>query len=173
MSRRKEVRVGIVMGSDSDLEVLQEALNLLDRFGIGHEVSVASAHRAPERTRKYALEAERRGLRVLIAGAGGAAALPGFLASISNLPVIGVPINATALNGLDSLLSMAQMPRGVPVATVAVGKWGAANAAILAAQILALSDPEIKKRLEAYRRALAREVEEGSERVAARLKKKA
>ena len=161
------------MGSASDLEVLQEALNLLDQLGIGHEVVVASAHRTPERTRKYAREAERRGLRVLIAGAGGAAALPGFLASISNLPVIGVPINATALNGLDALLSMAQMPRGVPVATVAVGKWGAANAAILAAQILALSDPAIKKRLEAYRRALAREVDEGSKRVAERLKKKA
>ena len=169
----RSTRVGIVMGSDSDLEVLQEALNLLDQLGIGHEVVVASAHRTPERTRKYAREAERRGLRVLIAGAGGAAALPGFLASISNLPVIGVPINATALNGLDALLSMAQMPRGVPVATVAVGKWGAANAAILAAQILALSDPEIKKRLAAYRRALAREVGEGSKRVADRLKKKA
>ena len=161
------------MGSASDLEVLQEALSLLDQLGIGHEVIVASAHRTPERTRKYAREAERRGLRVLIAGAGGAAALPGFLASISNLPVIGVPINATALNGLDALLSMAQMPRGVPVATVAVGKWGAANAAILAAQILALSDREIKKRLKAYRRALVREVDEGSKRVAARLKKKA
>ena len=161
------------MGSASDLEVLQEALSLLDQLGIGHEVIVASAHRTPERTRKYAREAERRGLRVLIAGAGGAAALPGFLASISNLPVIGVPINATALNGLDALLSMAQMPRGVPVATVAVGKWGAANAAILAAQILALSDREIKKRLEAYRRVLAREVEVGSKRVADRLKKKA
>jgi phosphoribosylaminoimidazole carboxylase PurE protein len=161
------------MGSDSDLEVLQETLKLLDQLGIGHEVIVASAHRTPERTRKYARDAERRGLRVLIAGAGGAAALPGFLASISNLPVIGIPINATPLDGLDSLLSMAQMPRGVPVATVAVGKWGAANAAILAAQILALSDPEIKKRLKAYRRALAREVEEGSKRVAERLKKKA
>jgi phosphoribosylaminoimidazole carboxylase PurE protein len=169
----RPTRVGIVMGSDSDLEVLQETLKLLDQLGIGHEVIVASAHRTPERTRKYARDAERRGLRVLIAGAGGAAALPGFLASISNLPVIGIPINATPLDGLDSLLSMAQMPRGVPVATVAVGKWGAANAAILAAQILALSDPEIKKRLEAFRRTLAREVKEGSKRVAERLKKKA
>ncbi len=169
----RPTRVGIVMGSDSDLEVLQETLKLLDQLGIGHEVIVASAHRTPERARKYARDAERRGLRVLIAGAGGAAALPGFLASISNLPVIGIPINATPLDGLDSLLSMAQMPRGVPVATVAVGKWGAANAAILAAQILALSDPEIKKRLEAFRRTLAREVKEGSKRVAERLKKKA
>ncbi|MEK7879808.1 MAG: 5-(carboxyamino)imidazole ribonucleotide mutase [candidate division NC10 bacterium] len=169
----RPTRVGIVMGSDSDLEVLQETLKLLDQLGIGHEVIVASAHRTPERARKYARDAERRGLRVLIAGAGGAAALPGFLASISNLPVIGIPINATPLDGLDSLLSMAQMPRGVPMATVAVGKWGAANAAILAAQILALSDPEIKKRLEAFRRTLAREVKEGSKRVAERLKKKA
>ena len=172
MSRRKEVRVGIVLGSVSDLEVFRETLAVLDQLGIGHEVIVASAHRTPERTRKYAREAERRGLRVLIAGAGGAAALPGFLAAVSNLPIIGVPINATPLKGLDSLLSMAQMPRGVPVATVAVGSWGAANAAILAAQILALSDPEIRKRLEAYRRAMAREVEESSRRIAERLKKK-
>lgn len=172
MNRSKQARVGIVMGSASDLEVLQETLNMLDRFGIGYEVIVASAHRTPERARKYAREAERRGIRVLIAGAGGAAALPGFLASVSNLPVIGIPINSTSLNGLDSLLSMAQMPRGVPVATVAVGKWGAANAAILAAQILALSDSGVKRRLEAYRRAMAAEVEEGSRRVADQLRKK-
>jgi phosphoribosylaminoimidazole carboxylase PurE protein len=173
MNPSKRVRVGIVMGSDADLEVLQETLNVLDQLGIGHEVIVASAHRTPERAQKYAREAEQRGIRVLIAGAGGAAALPGFLASVSNLPVIGVPINSTSLNGLDSLLSMAQMPKGVPVATVAVGKWGAANAAILAAQILALSNSGVKKRLAAYRRAMAAEVEERGRKVAERLKKRA
>jgi 5-(carboxyamino)imidazole ribonucleotide mutase len=159
------VQVGIVMGSDSDLDVLREAIKVLTQLGIRHEVVVASAHRAPGRTKKYAEGAERRGIRVLIAGAGGAAALPGFLASLSSLPVIGVPINSTPLNGLDALLSIAQMPKGVPVATVAVGKWGAANAAILAAQILALSDPGVKKRLAAYRRSLAAEVGERSRRV--------
>lgn len=173
MNARRRVRVGIVMGSDSDLDVLQETLAVLDQLGIGHEVIVASAHRTPERTRKYARGAGRRGIRVFIAGAGGAAALPGFLASISTLPVIGVPINSTSLSGLDALLSMAQMPKGVPVATVAVGKWGAANAAILAAQILALSDSGVRKRLEAYRRAMAAEVEERSRKVAERLRGKA
>ena len=173
MNARRRVRVGIVMGSDSDLDVLQETLAVLDQLGIGYEVIVASAHRTPERTRKYAREAGRRGIRVFIAGAGGAAALPGFLASISTLPVIGVPINSTSLSGLDALLSMAQMPKGVPVATVAVGKWGAANAAILAAQILGLSDPGVRRRLAAYRRAMAAEVEERSKKVAERLRKKA
>jgi len=173
MSAATRARVGIVMGSDSDLDVLQETLTVLDRLAIGYEVIVASAHRTPERTRKYAVEAPRRGIRVFIAGAGGAAALPGFLASISTLPVIGVPINSTSLSGLDALLSMAQMPKGVPVATVAVGKWGAANAAILAAQILALSDPGVRRRLAAYRRAMAAEVEERSKKVAERLRKKA
>lgn len=165
-------RVGIVMGSDSDLEVLRETIKVLDDIGIPHEVVVASAHRAPDRTRKYAASAESRGIRVLIAGAGGAAALPGFLASLTSLPIIGVPINSTPLNGLDSLLSMAQMPKGVPVATVAVGKWGAANAGILAAQILALSDAGIRKRLAAFRKAMAAEVGQRSRRVAAELRRK-
>ena len=173
MNRAKKPLVGIVMGSDSDLDVLQETVSVLDQLGISHEVIVASAHRTPERGRKYARDAEQRGLRVLIAGAGGAAALPGFLASVSNLPVIGIPISSTSLNGLDALLSMAQMPKGVPVATVAVGKWGAANAAILAAQILALSDRTIKKRLERYRRTMATEVAERSKKVAERLRERA
>lgn len=164
--------VGIVMGSDSDFEVLQEAIKVLDQLRIPHEVMVASAHRTPELTRKYAQQAEARGLRVLIAGAGGAAALPGFLASETHLPVIGVPIASTPLNGLDSLLSMAQMPKGVPVATMAIGKWGAANAALLAAQILALADDGVKKRLVAFRAELVGEVEERSRRIAERLKKK-
>lgn len=160
------------MGSDSDLDVLRETIKVLDDIGIAHEVVVASAHRTPEQTRRYATRAERRGIRVLIAGAGGAAALPGFLASLSPLPIIGVPLNSTPLNGLDSLLSMAQMPKGVPVATVAVGKWGAANAGILAAQILALSDAGVRKRLAAFRRTMAAEVAQRSRRVAAELRRK-
>lgn len=165
-------RVGIVMGSDSDLEVLRETIKVLDEVGIPHEVVVASAHRAPDRTRKYAASAESRGIRVLIAGAGGAAALPGFLASLTSLPIIGVPINSTPLNGLDSLLSIAQMPKGVPVATVAVGKWGAANAGILAAQILALSDARVRRRLAAFRKSLVAEVAQRSRRVSAELRRK-
>ena len=165
-------RVGIVMGSDSDLEVLRETIKVLDDLGIPHEVVVASAHRTPEQTRRYATRAERRGIRVLIAGAGGAAALPGFLASLTSLPIIGVPINSSPLNGLDALLSIAQMPKGVPVATVAVGRWGAANAGILAAQILALSDGRVRKRLAAFRKAMAVEVQQRSRRVAAQLKKR-
>ena len=165
-------RVGIVMGSDSDLEVLRETIKVLDDIGIPHEVVVASAHRTPEQTRRYATRAERRGIRVLIAGAGGAAALPGFLAALTSLPIIGVPINSSPLNGLDALLSMAQMPKGVPVATVAVGKWGAANAGILAAQILALSDANVRKRLAAFRKAMAAEVQQRSRRVAAELKRR-
>lgn len=165
-------RVGIVMGSDSDLEVLRETIRVLDDLEIPHEVVVASAHRTPEQTRRYAMRAERRGIRVLIAGAGGAAALPGFLAALTSLPIIGVPINSSPLNGLDALLSIAQMPKGVPVATVAVGKWGAANAGILAAQILALSDANVRKRLAAFRKAMAAEVQRRSRRVAAELKRR-
>jgi len=160
------------MGSDSDLEVLRETIRVLDDLQIPHEVVVASAHRTPEQTRRYAMRAERRGIRVLIAGAGGAAALPGFLASLTSLPIIGVPISSSPLNGLDALLSIAQMPKGVPVATVAVGKWGAANAGILAAQILALSDARVRKRLAEYRKAMAAEVQQRSRRVAAQLKKR-
>jgi phosphoribosylaminoimidazole carboxylase PurE protein len=160
------------MGSDSDLEVLRETIRVLDDLRIPHEVVVASAHRTPEQTRRYAMRAERRGIRVLIAGAGGAAALPGFLASLTSLPIIGVPINSSPLNGLDALLSIAQMPKGVPVATVAVGKWGAANAGILAAQILALSDARVRKRLAAFRKAMAAEVQQRSRRVVAQLKKR-
>lgn len=164
------VRVGIVLGSDSDLEVMLEAVRVLDALGVGHEVVVASAHRTPERTRDYAMTAASRGLRVLIAAAGGAAALPGVLAASSPLPVIGVPIAATPLAGLDALLSMVQMPKGVPVATVAIGPWGAANAAVLAAQMLAVGDRELAARLAAYRAELAAEVEERGRRVAEKLR---
>ena len=164
------VRVGIVLGSDSDLEVMLEAVRVLDALQIGSEVVVASAHRTPERTHDYAATAESRGLGVLIGAAGGAAALPGVLAAASALPVIGVPIAATPLGGLDALLSIVQMPKGVPVATVAIGKWGAANAAILAAQILATADPALRERLAAHRRGLAAEVEERARRVAEQMK---
>jgi len=163
---KRPVRVGIVLGSDSDLEVMLEAVKVLDVLEVGSEVVVASAHRTPARTQEYATTAQARGLGVLIAGAGGAAALPGFLASLTPLPVIGVPIAATPLGGLDALLSISQMPKGVPVATVAIGKWGAANAGILAAQILAQGDPALGKRLDAYRRGLADEVDERARRVA-------
>jgi phosphoribosylaminoimidazole carboxylase PurE protein len=165
-----EPRVGIVMGSDSDLEVLQEAVTILDALKVPYEVTVASAHRAPEWTRRWIQEASRRGVRVFIAGAGGAAALPGFVASETPLPVIGVPI-PSMLNGLDSLLSMVQMPKGLPVATVAIGKPGAANAGILAAQILALGDPDLARRLEERRSAMARDVEARARKVEAGMKR--
>jgi 5-(carboxyamino)imidazole ribonucleotide mutase len=163
-------RVGIVLGSESDLDTMLETVKVLDTLGIGSEVVVASAHRTPRRTEEWASGAARRGLRVLIAAAGGAAALPGVVAAFSPLPVIGVPIPSTSLNGLDSLLSIVQMPRGVPVATVAIGSWGAANAAILAAQILAVADEGLAERLAAYRRRLAEEVDERAQRVADRLR---
>jgi 5-(carboxyamino)imidazole ribonucleotide mutase len=165
--------VGIVLGSDSDLDVMLEAVKVLDVLEIGCEVVVASAHRTPERTHEYAATAHGRGIGVLIAAAGGAAALPGVLAASSPLPVIGVPIAATPLGGLDALLSIAQMPRGVPVATVAIGAWGAANAAILAAQILAGADGALAGRLAAYRRRLSGEVDERARRVAERMKARA
>ncbi len=164
------VRVGIVLGSDSDLDVMLEAVKVLDGLGIGSEVVVASAHRTPQRTHDYATTAQARGIRVLIGAAGGAAALPGVLAAASPLPVIGVPIASTPLGGLDALLSIAQMPKGVPVATVAIGAWGAANAAILAAEILAVGDPVVAERLAAYRQRLADEVDERARRVADRMK---
>jgi len=164
------VRVGIVLGSDSDLEVMLEAVKVLDALGIGSEVVVASAHRTPQRTHDYATTAQARGIKVLIGAAGGAAALPGALAAASPLPVIGVPIASTPLGGIDALLSIAQMPKGVPVATVAIGAWGAVNAAILAAEILAVADPAVAQRLAAYRQRLADEVDERARRVADRMK---
>jgi len=167
------VRVGIVLGSDSDLETMLETVKVLEKLEIGHEVVVASAHRTPKRTEEWASTAATRGLRVLIAAAGGAAALPGVVAASSPLPVIGVPINSTPLNGMDALLSIVQMPKGVPVATVAIGSWGAANAAILAAQILAQGDAALAERLATYRRALSDEVEERARRVADKLRTRA
>jgi 5-(carboxyamino)imidazole ribonucleotide mutase len=145
--------VAIAMGSASDLETLRPAAEVLRRFGIPHELRVLSAHRTPEAMASFAREAHQRGLKVLIAGAGGAAHLPGMLAANTPLPVIGVPVSTTSLNGMDALLSIVQMPRGVPVATVAIG--GGANAGLLAVQILAVSDPQLSERLQAYKEELA------------------
>src|SRR6059036_3651416 len=168
--RNSGVRVGIVLGSDSDLEVMLEAVKVLEALQIGSEVVVASAHRTPQRTHDYASTAHARGIGVLIAAAGGAAALPGVIAASSPLPVIGVPIASTPLGGIDALLSIVQMPKGVPVATVAIGKWGAANAGLLAAQILSVGDPALAMRIAAYRKRLADEVDERARRVAAQMK---
>ncbi len=140
-------RVGVVMGSESDRPIMQRCIEVLDAYGIEPEVVVRSAHRDPEGCRAWATGAEERGLKVLIAAAGGAAHLPGVVAAWSILPVIGVPMAAGALGGLDALLSMAQMPAGIPVATVAIGEAGARNAAHLAAAILAVSDPHLRKRV--------------------------
>ncbi|GEA18607.1 5-(carboxyamino)imidazole ribonucleotide mutase [Moorella sp. E306M] len=148
--------VGIVMGSDSDLPVMAQAAGFLECFQIPYEVRILSAHRSPDAALEYARNAAGRGLKVLIAGAGGAAHLAGVLAAVTTLPVIGVPIKTAALGGVDSLYAMVQMPKGIPVATVAID--GAANAAILAAQILAVHDPQLKARLAAYKEELAREV---------------
>jgi phosphoribosylaminoimidazole carboxylase PurE protein len=151
-------RIGIVMGSESDLPVMRKCGEVLDEYGIGWEIGVMSAHRAPEAVRAYARQAERRGLQVLVAGAGAAAHLPGVLASMTPLPVIGVPLAGTPLIGIDALLSIVQMPPGVPVATVAVGEMGARNAGHLAARILALSDPAVAAALKARRHQMATRV---------------
>jgi 5-(carboxyamino)imidazole ribonucleotide mutase len=143
------------MGSRSDRETMQEAARTLDELGIAWEMEIVSAHRTPDRMFLYAEEAEERGLEVIIAGAGGAAHLPGMTAAKTVLPVIGVPVLSSTLNGLDSLLSIVQMPKGVPVATVAIGKAGAANAGLLAARILGIRDPELRARLKEYALRLA------------------
>ena len=146
-----DILVGIILGSASDAPLLEPCRQVLDRLGIGHESLVASAHRTPDKVAAYARDARARGLKVLIAMAGLSAALPGALAAHCTLPVIGVPVVAGPLSGLDALLAMAQMPRGVPVATVAIGAGGAANAALLAAAILSLSDDSLARKLEIYR----------------------
>lgn len=163
--------VGIVMGSDSDWPVMAETVKLLAGFGVAHEVEVMSAHRTPERASEWASTAEARGLRVIIAAAGGAAHLAGVVAAHTNLPVIGVPLIGWALEGLDALLSTVQMPGGVPVATVAIGKAGARNAAVLATQILALNDDTLRQKLVDTRTAMCAQVREKSDRVRAEAKK--
>lgn len=152
--------VGLVMGSQSDWSTMREAALMLDEFAIAHEARIVSAHRTPDRLWEYGTNAAGRGLKVIIAGAGGAAHLPGMMASKTTLPVIGVPIQSRALNGIDSLCSIVQMPRGFPVATMAIGPGGAANAALMAAAILALSDPELAERLAAWRAELSASIDE-------------
>jgi 5-(carboxyamino)imidazole ribonucleotide mutase len=148
--------VGIIMGSDSDLPVMQDAAKMLDEFGIANEVTIVSAHRTPERLVEYAKGAEAKGLKVIIAGAGGSAHLPGMTAAMTPLPVIGVPIMTKTMKGIDSLLSIAQMPPGVPVATVAVN--GAKNAGLLAAEILGVSDESVRAKVSAYKKRMESEV---------------
>ncbi|WP_372619902.1 5-(carboxyamino)imidazole ribonucleotide mutase [Falsiroseomonas sp.] len=152
--------VGLIMGSTSDWETMRHAAETMQKLGVPHEARVVSAHRTPRRLFDYAAAAEGRGLKVLIAGAGGAAHLPGMAASMTALPVLGVPVESHALKGMDSLLSIVQMPAGIPVGTLAIGRAGAVNAALLAAAILALADPDLARRLAAWRAAQTESVPE-------------
>ncbi|MBC7349379.1 MAG: 5-(carboxyamino)imidazole ribonucleotide mutase [Candidatus Aminicenantes bacterium] len=163
------MKVTIFLGSDSDYEVVKDALDILKEFEIPFNLEVTSAHRSPERTVRLIREAEQQGTKVFIAVAGKAAHLPGVVAAHTVLPVIGVPVESQALAGLDALLSIVQMPKGIPVATVALGKTGGANAALLAVSILATSDEKLKSRLEAYRRKMAEKVEESSRKLKEKL----
>ena len=158
-------KVGIVMGSDSDMEVMQETVAVLKKFQISYEITVASAHRSPQRAAEFASSAAQRGIMVIIAGAGHAAHLAGAMAAHTPLPVIGVPIDSSCLQGLDALLSTVQMPPGIPVATMAIGKSGARNAAIFAAQIIAVADTDLRHKLEAYKQEMARQVEQKAEKI--------
>ena len=153
------------MGSDSDLEAMKETAEIMEKFGIGYEINIISAHRTPQKAHEYAVNAEERGLEVIIAGAGGAAHLAGVIASLTPLPVIGVPMQTVLSGGLDSLLSIVQMPSGVPVATVAVGKAGAKNAGILAAQILGVKFPKIREKVKEYKKEIAEGVKAKNERL--------
>ena len=164
----KPSKVGIVMGSDSDLAVMQEAANILNKFQIPYEMTVASAHRSPQRAADFAGSALKKGIKVIIAGAGHAAHLAGVLAAHTRLPVIGVPIDSSCLQGLDALLATVQMPPGVPVATMGIGKPGAKNAGVIAARILALEDKKLAQKLVEYKISMAREVEEKAKRIIGR-----
>lgn len=157
------MKVGIIMGSDSDLQVMKEAAEVLEEFGVPYEITVVSAHRTPDRMYEYAKTAEERGIEVIIAGAGGSAHLPGMTASITTIPVIGVPIMTKALKGIDSLLSIVQMPAGIPVATVAINN--ARNAGLLAVQILSIKYPDIKEKLKQFREKMKQEVIKRGERL--------
>lgn len=159
MPKRKGKSVLIIMGSDSDHAVMSEAANILDEFGVGYEMRISSAHRSPKRTAEMAENCARAGTKVIIAGAGMAAHLAGVIAAHTTLPVIGVPIDSSSLQGLDALLATVQMPGGIPVATMAIGKTGARNAGILAVQILALGDSDLRARLKRYKVRLAKSVE--------------
>ena len=157
--------VGILMGSDSDLPIMEEAAKILKEFDIPYEITISSAHRSPKRTSDYAKSAADRGIKVIIAGAGSAAHLAGFIAAETILPVIGVPIDSSPLKGMDALLSTVQMPGGVPVAAMAIGKAGAKNAGIFAAQILATSAKDIQAKLKAYKEKQAKDVEEKAKKI--------
>ncbi|MFB0526846.1 MAG: 5-(carboxyamino)imidazole ribonucleotide mutase [bacterium] len=157
--------VGIVLGSDSDLSTMKESTKMLETFKVPYEMTISSAHRSPKRTLDYAKRAEKRGLKVLIVGAGGAAHLAGVIAAHTTLPVIGVPVDTGPLKGRDSLYSTVQMPKGVPVATMAIGKAGAVNAAIMAVEILALSNAKIRKELKKFKAELAKDVEKKGKRL--------
>jgi len=167
-AKKEKVLVSVVMGSDSDLPIMTEAVKILEEFAIGHELILTSAHRTPERTAKFAQAAAERGVQVIIVGAGAAAHLAGVIAAQTPLPVIGIPIDATSLHGLDALLSTIQMPGGVPVACMAIGKAGAKNAALFAIRILALADKSIDSKLSAYIQKMAREVEKKQETISCR-----
>ena len=160
-----QLNVLILMGSDSDAPIMQSAVDVLRELGIASEMTVASAHRSPERVMRLVREAPGRGVKVFIVGAGAAAHLAGVVAAHTTMPVIGVPIDSSALKGLDALLSTVQMPPGVPVATVSIGKPGATNAGILAAQILAVGDPTIAGRLDAHKKTMAQKVEQAAEKL--------
>jgi phosphoribosylaminoimidazole carboxylase PurE protein len=159
--------VGILMGSDSDLPIMQEAAAMLQEFGIEYEMTIASAHRTPKKVLEYSQSAEKRGLKIIIAGAGWAAHLAGVIASQTTLPVVGVPLDSSPLKGIDALLATAQMPGGVPVATMALGKAGAKNAGVFAAQVIALNDVKVANRLKVFKVEMERDVEEKSKRLAA------
>ena len=164
----QNVLVSVVMGSDSDLPIMTEATKILEEFGIGYELILTSAHRTPQRTTRFAALAAGRGIKIIIVGAGAAAHLAGVISSQTLLPVIGVPIDATALHGLDALLSTVQMPGGIPVATMAIGKAGAKNAALFAVRLLALEDNKIKSSLSAYIEKMAKDVEKKQETISCR-----
>jgi phosphoribosylaminoimidazole carboxylase PurE protein len=167
-SAPKNVLVSVVMGSDSDLPIMTETTKVLEEFGIGYELILTSAHRTPQRTTKFAALAAGRGVKVIIVGAGAAAHLAGVIASQTLLPVIGVPIDVTSLHGLDALLSTVQMPGGIPVATMAIGKAGAKNAALFAVRLLALEDKKISNALSAYIEKMAKDVEKKQENISCR-----
>ena len=161
--KKEKSLVSIVVGSDSDLSIVQESAKILDTFGIPHEVKILSAHRTPDPLREYMSTAERRGIKIFIAAAGAAAHLAGAIAAHTMLPVIGVPIPSSNLLGLDSLLATVQMPKGIPVLTTAIGKAGAANAAIAAVQILSLNDKSLKRKLNRYRRTMVHTIERNNQ----------
>jgi len=167
-AKKEKVLVSVVMGSDSDLPIMTEVAKILEEFAIGHELILTSAHRTPERTTKFAKAAAKRGVKIIIVGAGAAAHLAGVIAAQTSLPVIGIPIDATSLHGLDALLSTIQMPGGVPVACMAIGKAGAKNAALFAIRILALADKSIDSKLSAHIQKMVMEVEKKQENLSCR-----